>query len=87
MVMINTEKGNRMFEPLKNRLDLYKSSFEEAEKFNPSISHSTASKKRISIDCTKEDVIDTQLSVNSSIKNRIKNRLPWRVKKILKRIL
>ena len=87
LVMINTEKGNRMFEPLKNRLDLYKSSFEEAEKFNPSISHSTASKKRISIDCTKEDVIDTQLSVNSSIKNRIKNRLPWRVKKILKRIL
>ena len=87
LVMINTEKGNRMFELLKNRLDLYKSSFEEAEKFNPSISHSTASKKRISIDCTKEDVIDTQLSVNSSIKNRIKNRLPWRVKKILKRIL
>ena len=87
LVMINTEKGNRMFEPLKNRLDLYESSFEEAEKFNPSISHSTASKKRIAIDCTKEDVIDTQLSVNSSIKNRIKNRLPWRVKKILKRIL
>ena len=25
--------------------------------------------------------------VESSIKNRIKNRLPWRVKKILKRIL
>ena len=87
LVMINTEKGNRMFEPLKNRLDLYKSSFEEAEKFNPSISHSTASKKRISIDCTKEDVIDTQLSVTCSIKNKIKNRLPWRVKKILKRIL
>lgn len=87
LVMINTEKGNRIFAPLKNRLDLYESSFEEAEKFNPSISHSTASKKRISIDCTKEDVIDTQLSVNSSIKNRIKNRLPWRVKKILKRIL
>ena len=63
------------------------SSFEEAEKFNPSISHSKEKKKRIAIDCTKEDVIDTQLSVNSSIKNRIKNRLPWRVKKILKRIL
>ena len=87
LVMINTEKGNRMFEPLKNRLDLYESSFEEAQKFNPSISHSTASKKRISIDCTKEDVIDTQLSVTCSIKNKIKNRLPWRVKKILKRIL
>lgn len=87
LVMINTEKGNSMFEPLKNRLDLYESSFEEAQKFNPSISHSTASKKRISIDCTKEDVIDTQLSVTCSIKNKIKNRLPWRVKKILKRIL
>lgn len=87
LVMINTEKGNRMFELLKNRLDLYESSFEEAQKFNPSISHSTASKKRISIDCTKEDVIDTQLSVTCSIKNKIKNRLPWRVKKILKRIL
>lgn len=87
MVMVNSKKGQDLFDSIKGNIDFVESTYSLAEKSNPSIAHSTHQKEKTLIDCSQTGIFTTELSVNCSMKNKIKNRMPWRVKKILKRFI
>jgi hypothetical protein len=86
MVMVNTEKGQMLFESFKDALLYEYSSYEAASSVNHSM-EMTASKGSQVIDLESQSLFDIDLVPKLSFKDKIKNRLPWQVKLMIKKWL
>lgn len=86
MVMVNTKKGEFLFDTIKDFIHFEKSSYVAASRVNRSIEE-TASNCFPIIDYNSHSLFEKDLVPILSFKDKLKNRLPWQVKQLLKKWL
>lgn len=86
MVMVNTEKGKRWFEEIKEDLNIERSSYEAASSLNHSLELTAKTTSEL-VDYDSATLFEKDLVPILSFKDKIKNRLPWQVKQLMKKWL
>jgi coenzyme F420-reducing hydrogenase beta subunit len=84
-VLINTEKAEKLFDKIKDSFIYKETSYEVAQKFNPSL-HTSTKAERLAFNIDDEALFTKTLKPQSSAKDIIKNRIPWKLKATLKKL-
>lgn len=84
-ILINTEKGNTLFESIKNNLFIVESDFKSISDYNKSIVESSNIKDKINYNINDKDLFKN-LTPKRTIIEKIKYRIPSKIKYYLKRI-
>lgn len=84
-VMINSIKGEKLFNKVKNNLTYIETTFESISKHNKSLINSASTEKMIEYDINDENLFN-ELKPNITLKGKLKNMIPGQLKYYLKRI-
>ncbi len=93
LVFINTKKGNKIFNDIKENIVYNEQTIEEASRKNGNLMHPTKrTAKRDSIysgiDNKKaKDFVKVNLKIDGKLKKKIKKLIPKKLKKIIKRVI
>lgn len=84
-VLVNTEKAEKLFDKIKESFIYKETTYEVAQKYNPSL-HTSTKAERIAFDINDKALFTKTLKSQSSAKDIIKNRIPWQLKATLKKL-